>query len=354
MARYPNLEKRLPSGVYYARLDIPTDLVSHFKKPTLKKSLFTKDAKIAKRLYPPIIEGWQRSFDDVRSRRELTNDDLAHATWAHYSALLERDEQNRRGMPSKADIDEEEDKIWQRIAAGEIKSNDMIGMINAQTEYNLLAGKRERDVNARRRRLKVLQNDLAQSEISKAKIAADQFIDEQRLLIDPKSDGYRDLSRRLMRGEIEALERSLERDTGDYAGGPKDPLVKPAEGVIRAHAVPGESVAELFEAYAHENPRKISVDTLNQARRDVGTLVQLVGRSFPANKLDKKVVREWKALLLRYPVKATEMSAFNGMSMKQIVKENETLKKRVISSRTVNRYLSSLGAFCTWLVSHGC
>ncbi|MGQ7482933.1 phage integrase SAM-like domain-containing protein, partial [Streptococcus suis] len=124
-------------------------------------------------------------------------------------------------------------------------------------------------------------------------------------------------------------------------------------GTARKQAVKGETILELFEIYAAENPRNISTDTLNQARRDIGTFVDYVGSNCPVSRIDKKAVREWKALLMRYPVKASETKAFSGMKIAQIVKYNEKVGKPVLTPRTVNRYLSNLGAYCNWLVNHG-
>ncbi len=103
---------------------------------------------------------------------------------------------------------------------------------------------------------------------------------------------------------------------------------------------------ELFEQYAAENPRRIRVETLAQARRDIGTFVQLVGDDFPATAIDKVAVREWKALLMLYPVKATESGAFAGMTFPEVIKANKTVAP-VISHKTVNRYMAGFGAFCT-------
>lgn len=54
-----------------------------------------------------------------------------------------------------------------------------------------------------------------------------------------------------------------------------------------------------------------------------------------------------------YPVKAIETKEFACMKIFQIVEHNKTAGKPVLISRTVNRYLSSLGAFYSWLVAHG-
>lgn len=110
---------------------------------------------------------------------------------------------------------------------------------------------------------------------------------------------------------------------------------------------------EVFEIFASENPRGVAKDRVDQSRRDIGTFVELVGASFPIAKITKAEVREWKQLLVKYPVKATETKAFAGMNIVQVVKANEKVGKPVLADRTVNRYLSSLGAFLTWAENNG-
>lgn len=351
MARLTYLERR--GATYYARIDVPLDLVEHYGTTTKKKSLRTKDEGAAKRLLWSVIEAWRTDFDDVRARRNITAEDKSGGTWQHYTATLERDEQTRRALPTEADLEVEEQKIWRRIEAGEIGSHDFVGMINAHTEYNLLAMKRDLEANARCRRLDVLKGHLVTGETKLVNDAVADFVRINRLLVQPNTDDWRDLCRCFIRAEIEGLERTLERDRGDYTGIPRDPLVKPANGTWRERAAPGETIMELFEQYAAENPNGVAADTLNQARRDVGTFVDCVGSTRPVHRIDKKAVREWKALLVKFPVKATESKAFAGMKIVQIVQHNERIGKSAIGTNTVNRYLSGLSAFCGWLVDHG-
>ena len=110
---------------------------------------------------------------------------------------------------------------------------------------------------------------------------------------------------------------------------------------------------EFFERYARENPRSVKPDTINQSRMAVELFASTLGPRYPGVEISKKAVREWKALLLDYPVKAAEMAAFRGLSMRELIKANGMLKapKPSISDRTINRYLSGLGAFCDWLVA---
>lgn len=159
-----------------------------------------------------------------------------------------------------------------------------------------------------------------------------------------------------MRAEIDALERSLERDVGDFTGMPRDPLVKPPNLDRRGQtetAAPGESIAEALEAFKRENPRNVSKSRMEESCRDISIFVETVGSTFPIAKLTKKHVREWKALLMEYPVRATEVVSFRGMTIAQIVAANREAKRPVLSDRTVNRYLSSLSAFCSWAEVNG-
>ena len=92
-------------GVYYARIDVPLDLVPILKTPTRKLSLKTKDKAEAKRLLWPVISKWQREFDDLRARRALMPADRQFAVWEHYTAALDRDEAERAATPGQPEVD---------------------------------------------------------------------------------------------------------------------------------------------------------------------------------------------------------------------------------------------------------
>lgn len=351
MARISYLLRRGAS--YYARIKVPIDLVEIVGRKELVKALGTKEENEAKRLMWPVVEDWTRQFDDLRSRRTMTADDKAHATWQHYEATLERDEAARRAAPTQADIDAATRAMFARAERGEISSADPLAILDATLEVQAKQRAREVDAISRRAKLTDMQKHLAGGTTALIAHEVDDYVDQNRLIVDRDHPDWKDTARLMMRGEVEGLKRSFERDAGDYTGRPSDPIVKPVTGSAREAAAPGETIMELFENYARENPNQIKPDTLAQARRDVGLFVEYVGSTCPVHRIDKKAVREWKALLLKYPVKASETKAFEGMKLAQIVKHNETIKKPTISTTTVNRYLSGFSAFCTWLTNHG-
>lgn len=351
MARLTYLERR--GATYYARIDIPVDLVPIYRTTTRKKSLRTKDEATAKSRLWPVIEAWRTEFDEVRARRELTDDDKADAIWQHYTGTLERDEQTRRLMPTPADLEAATAATIKQIQRDGIDPHDQVAMLSAALDLRVLEGSREFDATSRRIKLDHMRKHLVEGETALIDHEVDSYINRNKLLIDPMSPDRADLAMKLMRSEIEALEATLKRDKGDYTHTPADPIVKPAISTSREQAKPGETIMELFEQYAVENPKNITADTINQARRDVSSFVATVGSTCPVHRIDKKAVREWKALLMKLPVKATETKEFAGMTLAQIVRHNQKIGKPVVTPRTVNRYLSSLGAFCKWLVAHG-
>jgi hypothetical protein len=143
----------------------------------------------------------------------------------------------------------------------------------------VLKGAREFDAKSRRAKLDAMRKHLVTGETALIEHEVDDYIGRNKLLIDPLSPDRGDVARRMMRAEFEALARTLERDKGDYSGMPKDPIVKPTTGTAREQAAPGETIMELFEQYAAENPKGIVTDTVAQARRDVGSFVDYVGNT---------------------------------------------------------------------------
>lgn len=354
MVQISYLTKR--GAVYYARMDVPEDLVPILKTQTRKQSLKTKDEAEAKRRLWPVIVGWQREFDDLRSRRALVGADREHAVWDHYTAVLERYEGQRANMPGDAEIEAARQEVLAKLSRGEIDSTDPLKVLDAALDYMVLQQAGELEADARQIKLAELRKHLAKGETALIAAEVDEYLRQNSLYVERGTPDWISLARHMMRAEIDALQRTLERDQGDYTGQPRDPLVKPPVGARRGQvesAPPGESIAEMLEAFRKENPRNVSGGRMDEACRDIGVFMETVGPGFPVGAITKKHVRDWKALLLRYPVRATEVSVFKGMSIYQIVEANEVHKRPVLSDRTVNRYLSSLSAFCSWAVANG-
>nr|WP_243700345.1 site-specific integrase [Paracoccus versutus] len=322
-------------------------------KRELVRALGTSDEVEAKRRLWPIISEWNRQFEDMRARRALVPSDMENATWDHYTEALARDDEARTRLPESAEIEAEKAKLMDRVGRGEIASTDPLVILDATLDLKSKQEAADVASDMRQAKLADLRKHLTKGETSLIAADVDDYLLRHKLLVDRGTPDWISLARHMMRAEIEALQRTLERDRGDYTGHPADPLVKPATGPRREAAKPGESIMEIFEIFARENPSGVAKDRMDQCRRDIGTFVDLVGASFPIAKISKAEVRDWKQLLVKYPVKATETKAFAGMNIQQVIKANERIGKPVIADRTVNRYLSSLSAFLTWAVDNG-
>jgi integrase len=346
MSLATNIARRAGSARYYARQTVPIDLVGVFGKRELWRSLRTTDPREAKRLVRAVLDEWDLEFARARARTSLSEHDIQEAVWNRYVELTEADEQFRQSLPSDDDLD----AVWIELEK-EFGKQDL----EAFRVFEYVRDRFEISQQERAERLAALRADAARGNTRLVADEAQRIAKAKGVVLAKGSDDFRKLAQGLQRSELEALTRAAERDQGDFTGSPRDALVRPPSAYVAAPSIaPGESIAELFDAYAAENPEQVKPDTLNQSRMAVDLFIDHVGARFPVKDINKKVVGAWKRLLLRYPVKAAETNMFRGMSLKEIVAANdaadEATRKPVISPKTVNRYLSGLGAFSEWLV----
>ncbi|MER2263895.1 site-specific integrase [Methylobacterium oxalidis] len=350
-----NIARRAGSASYYARLGVPKDLQPILGRRELWKSLGTKDAREAKARVATVLAQWHDEFAELRRRRDArpaTADDIQAEVWAHYRDELEQHDIVRRHLPTAAEIGKARSAAVTTFRAERI--SDPIAQIAVGAEALLMADQSELNRDIRIRRKAELEKHLAVNETVLVRDVALDLIDRNNYAIEPDTRAFRDLCHRLMRAEIEALRRVEEHDRGDYTGRPQDPIIKPPLKVVAPPvAAPGESILDLYETFANENPRNVKADTICMNREIVGWFAQHVGPTFPASAINKKAVREWKQALAQFPIKAAEVREFRGLKFKKIIAENERLKRPTLSDRTINKYLSALGAFCHWLMQNG-
>ncbi|WP_075214452.1 site-specific integrase [Mongoliimonas terrestris] len=339
MALATNLTRRSGSKNYYVRREVPKELQPIIGKREVWVSTGTSDPREAKRKARAIHDRLEAEWDAARPRTTLTDDDIEHAVWTRYLAILETDERFRTELPTDEDLDD----VWAELTK-DYDDDDL-------EAFRILRSLRDaatEDRDRRLARLRTLNTALTTNETRPVRDVVDAVLAEQRVEIHRSDPAHKKLSHHLMRAEREALARTFERDKNVFHGKPKDPVVKPPS---RPHiaASPDETVMAMFERYARENPNNVKPDTLAQARAAVQMFADFVGPKFAATAIDKKAVRDWKALLLDYPVKASETKAFRGLGLREIIEANKTEGKPAITPRTVNRYLSGLSAFCDWL-----
>jgi integrase len=339
--------------MYYARVAIPLDLQPLFptktgtSKQELWKSLGTRDPKEAATKARPVLARWEAEFERLRSKRQPTPADLSKAVWDHYEAELERDRQDRARLPGQQDIERAAAKLTAATeAAGEVT-------LEAAGEFLAVRDAAQWGREQRERHLETLRLHLARGETALIEWAADDVIQREGLMIPKGSSVYRDLCQRLQRAEIEKLQRTIERDQGNFTGTPSDPIVVPPDPTMgKKQAAPGETLPELYARYQSEQKGRVTKDTWDQNAGIVPLFFEFVGETSHVSVITRKAVRDWKHALASWPRKATSIKQFDGMSFRKVIEANKTVGKPVISVRTTNRYLSAISPFCEWLLNN--
>lgn len=336
-------------ATYYLRITVPVDLQKCLSKIQVWRSLRTKDPAVARSRAPSLSTTVRDEWNQVR--RQLSDEGLRDVASGFYRRELSLDEAKRNARPTAPQLDAERValsdpenlKYLENVADADLP----LAMIGHSVDYMVRQDAARIDSERRAAFLADLRNDIISGETKHVAEMANFIIRAQRLPIKEGTPAYQRICQAIKRAWVEALERASERDAGRWDGESKDPIVT-AEAITAV----GETVMEAFETYARENPRCVTTDTLNQSRMAMKVFVDLFGAKTSVSLIDKKAVREWKALLIQYPVKASEIAVFKNLSLREIVEANKTVGKPTISIRTLNRYLSSLGAFCDWLVAH--
>lgn len=375
LTRYTNVVLR--GRIYYIRVAVPVDLRAVLGRDEIWKSLRTGDERVARQTATSALANLHADWEYERQRAKAGDRDvptlgdqaILEIVADFYQSELAADEEFRNQIPTDADLE-----ILHARLRKDARGLDLSGLEEKNVELavlglsvDFLAARDAAKLDAERRQklLLELRKHSAKGETVLVQAAADEALRRRGLAIPRGSREYRRLCQALLRGWIEALDRAAERDEGTWKGAPADPTVAKSiaeqsaaapsiEAPSIALAADGETIEALFERYASENPRNVKVDTLDQSRKIVALFIEaLPSAAFPAAKISKKEVRAWKALLQRYPVKAAEISEFRGKTIAEIVELNKKVGKPTISAKSVNKYLSALAAFCSWLVNHG-
>lgn len=229
MTKLSHIFRRGLSGTYYARLRVPADLVAAFGKKEFICSLKTADKKDAIRRGRAKLDEWLTAFDRTRIRSVLTAADMQGAAVEHYHQELGADlsKRDKRLSPSELDAirDDAKRNLMERAKSGKLDWENRLERLDHMLDFPVLFDLQGLERKGREIRLKALRSHLAEGELALIKYAADGFIERHRLQITPDSQEYRSLCRSLLRAEIEALTRVAERDSGDYSGAAKDPLL---------------------------------------------------------------------------------------------------------------------------------
>lgn len=222
-------------GRFFARLVVPKDLRAIIGKSELRTPL-GPDRRAAIKMLPTAVAAMQAEIavagrrvrpDQTAPRTPVSTEDFGRAVWERYSAALEADTLHREQMSNPFRVEAASESLVRKVQALGSLPVDPIAVLNLSLEY--LAAKEARSVDRRAReaRLAALKRELGAGETYQIELELDAFLDARGLAAGRGTAERSVLAKYLMRAEIEALQRTLEHDSGDYSGKPADPIVKP-------------------------------------------------------------------------------------------------------------------------------
>ncbi|MFG6081394.1 hypothetical protein ACEUZ9_002014 [Paracoccus litorisediminis] len=228
-------------GRFFARLVVPKELRGIVGKSELRTPL-GPDRRGAMKLLPTAVAAMQAEIakaarqvhpDRPHQRDPITTQDFGRAVWQRYTAALSEDDVRRARLPTPAAIEDEHTKVVQRFQR-EGFPVDRWAVLDQSLDWLVMKNAQAFDQNARQARLATLRRELAAGEMHQVEHEIDAYLDHHGLDARTGSAERVTLAKHLMRAEIEALERTLERDRGDYGGKPADPIVKPPAGGVES------------------------------------------------------------------------------------------------------------------------
>lgn len=229
-------------GRFWARIAVPERLRPYLENP--RSELLEPlggDRRIALRLHPAAVARLQHEIAQAEQkanagnpaqhrpaspRSVITTADFGRAVWQRYMATLEADDTKRGQYPTEADIEAEHQRLMKRAQAGEFSLSDPLARLDASLDLMVLSEARHVDQFSREARLAALQQGLAADQTHLIEHEIDDYLAHRGQSADHGTAERKVLARHMMRAEIEALRRTMERDGGDYSGQPTDPIVR--------------------------------------------------------------------------------------------------------------------------------
>ena len=297
---------KVKGGRFYARIAVPAHLRQIIGKTELVTAL-GGERRAAMKALPAAVATLQHHIaaaeakavgdrlDDLRT--PITTADYGRAVWQRYTAALAEDDAKRDRLPSAEAIEAEQDRLMQRAQAGQIALNDPLAVLDASLDLLVMRDTQAFDQNARQARLDALRRELAANETHQVEHEIGAYLDRHGLAAPAGSAERATLGKRLMRAEIEALERTLERDRGDYGGKPADPIVTPPSGDMEA--LPPVKISLLWSGYVKSRVNAgFMKDRGVRQRPVIENLRKFLGHN-DARQMTRRNLLDWRDELLK-------------------------------------------------------
>ncbi len=258
------------NGRFYARVAVPKALRDHLGGKSELIEALGADRRKALRKHPEAVRRLLARIEEARRAAasqgpsesaevspsdieelpttfQLTGEILSRFAIEYYDYLLKDYEKKRAELPSDLEKQASYLALLELTYSGQIGMHNPLAMIRAHGEHETLLNWHKFLQDARRRRLNGMKIAYQDLNVKPVDAVIEQFVTGYRLPILRDTREWRELGLALMRAEMEALTRMLERDEGNYSGEPRDPLLRPKPDPDRE--MPPVPLRELFRDY---------------------------------------------------------------------------------------------------------
>lgn len=205
--------------------------------------------------------------------------------------------------------------------------------------------------------LKRMTRWLQDGDLSRWEAVADRAIDARSLPIAKGSDEYTAFVQALAEATLDAVALFNDRHSGKLDAAPRSAIVREEKAKESAKAKPGETIAELFEAWGAEMLAKSAkdgrkgkrLDTVNQDRKVIQQFAAFVGPDRAIDSITPQEVAEYRDTLRNLPPKWMSKRELRGLDMRAAAVKARAAGMAQTAFTTINKHLSTVSPLYTWL-----
>jgi integrase len=180
--------------------------------------------------------------------------------------------------------------------------------------------------------------------------------------VDPDSDSYKVLGRELLKAFQGILQVRAKRSIGDYSMTDEEmiPVLKQPQGItttppgITTEATKSSQAAlfsEVRESYLVEVEKAESWTAKTKAENlSIFELFTRVMGDIPVDQIDRKLLSEYKAMLMKLPPNLNKMADYKDKTIAEVIASKP---KKTLTVNTINKYIRRLSGFFNYSVQNG-
>ncbi len=318
MTKY--LHNRPGSENWQIRLHVPNSLQKQLGKPVITRTTGTSDRKAAEVFAMKFIAEQREMFSMLQTQAENfdTFDLNGQIVQRFYQNFLA----NRREKRKEIGKDANNYKRW--CSDMEAEHQEFIRLANIE-------------------------------DYSRLRPIAEGFVKKRGFPIDPKSEEFDSLLKRMMLAVLDAFDVLLREIGGDLEAKPKSQFIQETISAMQNTPKNGERLEDLFEKYAEEeiNEKGRKKANVEQAANAISLFIEWIGPNCDILALTKRDATGFREMLSKIPARRGSIKRLKNSSIPKCIQIAEDEGLALLSARTKNRYISDLSGFFNWKGKRG-